>query len=99
MRSREKVKKHCNGICWIAEWLGSECKISIKNASAGLQRVSPKISKRVQIWLECLEVFIFANNSFLRLNIVNPSVETEFQMYYTLLIAASSMELNTTTIM
>jgi len=27
-----------------------------------------------------LEVFIFANNSFLRLNIVNPSVETEFQM-------------------
>jgi len=32
-RGGEKVKNHCDGIHWIAEWLGSECKISIKNAS------------------------------------------------------------------
>jgi len=45
-----------------------------------------------------LEAFIFANNSFLNRTIVNPSVETEFQLHDTLPIAASSMEPNTTTI-
>jgi len=52
----------------------------------------PKISKRAQNWFGCLEVF---NNPFLRLNIVNPSVETDFQMHDNLRIAASSMEPNT----
>jgi len=40
----------------------------------------PKISKRAQNWFGFVEVFIFANNSFLRY-IVNPSVETEFWMH------------------
>ena len=35
----------------------------------------------LKIELGVREVFILANNSFLRLNIANPSVETEFQMH------------------
>jgi len=48
-----------------------------------LQRVSPKnkISKRAQLFLGVWKYLPCANNSFLRLGIVNPSVETEFQMH------------------
>jgi len=58
-RGGEKVKNHYVGICWIAEWLGSECKLSIKNASVALQRVSPKnkISKDFKMCSKLIWVF------------------------------------------
>ena len=74
---RISANRFQNGIYWIAEWLGSKDKISIKDACGILQGVSPKnkVSKR------CLEALIFANNPFLRQSIVSPCVETEFQMH------------------
>jgi len=41
----------------------------------------PEFSKHAQNVFVCLEVFIFANNSFLRWNIVIPSIETELHMH------------------
>ena len=49
-RSRKKVKNHCNGIYWIAEWLGSESKTLLQLCKECLLRFQNVLEIDLGVW-------------------------------------------------